>query len=183
MTKTDTQRDVTLVAGPGRPPAGEGDLETMLTVALDGIIELSGASRGMIVLFGADGERILGKARTCERGDLDLAELEADPKVVAEVREQGMISFQSNALAHPVVLGMRSAEGLQPLAMGCFRDQDRPRTCGLVYLDRGVEGPPFTRQTLQLIEWLAQLVSVAINRRQEGTWRWRFLDATKRYSF
>ncbi len=181
MTTTDAQLDVTLVAGPSRPPSGEGDLEMMLTVALDGIIELSEAARGMIVLFGADGKRIRGKARCRSREDLELSEVEPDPSVLEEVRDHGMISWQSNTLAHPVVLGMRSAQDLKPLAMGCS-NAEKHRIGGLVYLVRGAEGPPFRRETMQHVEWLAQLISVAVTRRQEGIWRWRFLDATKRYS-
>ncbi len=182
MTTNDAQLDVTLVAGPGRPPAGVGDLETMLTVALDGIIELTDAARGMIVLFGDNGERIRGKARTRDRQDLDLSELVPDPSVLEEVREHGMVSWQNNILAHPVVFGVRSAQGMKPLAMECVDERARPRTHGLVYLERRTGGPPFTRETMQLVEWLAQLISVAFTRRQEGTWRWRVLDATKRYS-
>ena len=61
--------EVTLVTEAGRTPPGEGNFESMLTVALDGIIELSGAERGMILLFGPDAELLVEKARTHERRD------------------------------------------------------------------------------------------------------------------
>ncbi len=48
-------------------------------------------------------------------------------------------------------------------------------------LDREVGQEAFARETLKLVEWLAQLMSVAVTRRLEGTWRWRCLDATRRY--
>ena len=182
MIHTDDQIDVTLIAGPGRPPAGEGDLGSMLTVALDGLVELCDAERGMIVLFDSAGDMILGRARSRERQDIALSQLAIDRDVVEEVRERGVIFWESRVLAHPVVLGLRSAAGLQPLAMGCVGAGRRRETCGLVYLDRGSAGAAFERETLQVVEWLAQLISVAVTRKLEGRWRWRFLDATKRYS-
>jgi len=196
VTHTDNQLDVTLIAGPGRPPAGEGDLGSMLTAALDGLIEICNAHRGMIVLCNAEGEMLLGRARGRGREDLELSEL-ADRPILDQVREQGVICWESHALAHPVVLGLSSARGLQPLALGPIALQAAElgpldagdgrglagahKTCGLVYLDRGEQGAPFSRETLQLVEWLAQLVSVAVTRRL-GRWRWRFLDVTKHYT-
>ena len=177
-----TGHDVTLIAGPSRPPAGEGDLGSMLTVALDGLIELCEAERGMIVLFSPDGEVLLGKARTRTREDLEPSRIARGLTIMDEVRKRGVISWQSNVLAHPVMLGLHSAHGLKPLAMGCVGVREGQKACGLVYLDRGKDGAPFRRETLQLVEWLAQLVSIAVTRKLEGPWRWRFLDATKRYS-
>ena len=155
----------------------------MLTVALDGIIELCDAEKGMIVLFDNGGEVLLSKARTRLRRELDPAEVAAGLTIMEEVRERGVICWQSNALAHPVFLGLASAHGLKPLAMGGVGVPDGRETCGLVYLDRGKDGAMFPRETLQLVEWLAQLISVAVTHQFEGTWRWRFLDATKRFSF
>ncbi|MEM7349746.1 MAG: hypothetical protein AAF657_03000 [Acidobacteriota bacterium] len=141
----------------------------------------------MIALFGAGGEMLLGKARSREQRDLDLAQLLASRDIVDEVWQRGVIRWESHSLAHPVVLGLGSASGLKPLAMGrievgCVGVREQLETCGLVYLDRGRDGEPFRRETLQMVEWLAQLISVAVTRKLEGTWRWRFLDATKRYS-
>lgn len=182
MTTTGTRLDVTLIAGPGRPPAGEGDLGSMLSVALDGLIELCDAETGMIVLFDSGGDVLLGRARDRQQRSLDLSQLVASRSIVEEVRQNGVISWKSHTLAHPVVLGLGSAQGRKPLAMGCVGIPEHLETRGLVYLSRGEEGEPFRRETLQMVEWLAQLISVAITRQLDGIWRWRFLDATKRYS-
>lgn len=181
-SRHDSGHDVTLVAGPGRPPAGEGDLESMLTVALDGIVELCEAARGMFVLFSGEGEVLLGKARTREREDLDPAELALGSPLVDEMRQRGVVCWTHDAVAHPVVRGFNSAGGIPPFSLGCLEVGEPRRICGLVYLDRGERGGEFRRGALQMVEWLAQLISVAVTRQLEGRWRWRFLDATRRYS-
>jgi hypothetical protein len=58
----------------GKQVLAESDVRRVLTVALDGVIELCGADRGMILLYGADGEELFEEARGLGRQDIDRPE-------------------------------------------------------------------------------------------------------------
>ncbi|MCP4660025.1 MAG: GAF domain-containing protein [bacterium] len=182
MTRTqeiESAQEVTLVAGAGKAQAGEGDLRAMLTAALDGIIELAGAARGMILLFNPEGELLIEKARTRGRRDLAPAELEVRRTVIEEVRTQGIRFLGEYAQAHPLLPVRRSGPRPQRLLVACVPIHDQGRACGLVYLDNGGTKAVFPDGSLLLAEWLAQLIAVAASRNSERTWRWRSIDATK----
>ncbi len=171
-------QEVTLVAGAGKAQAGEGDLAAMLTAALDGIIELAGAARGMILLFNPEGELLIEKARRRGRQDLDPAELEVRETVIEEVRTHGVRLLGEYAQAHPLLPVRPSGPGPQHLLAACVPIHDQGRRCGLVFLDNGGTKAVFPDESLLLAEWLAQLIAIAASRNSERTWRWRSIDAT-----
>ena len=64
----------------GKRVLAESDLDRVLTAALDGVIELCGAERGMILLFdteGPEGEVVVETARNLAREDIERAMAEA----------------------------------------------------------------------------------------------------------
>ncbi len=159
-----------MVAGASGTAAGEGSFETMLTVALDGVIELSGAERGLILIFDEGGDVLIEKARARERRDLDALRLAVGRHVLEKVRSQGLSFWEEGTAAVP-------QGALRHLLVASLPVHHEGRVCGLVYLDHS--GAALPCETLMLAQSLAQLVSVAAARGAERSWRWRCVDATR----
>ncbi len=171
-----TAREVTLVAGSGGDAAGEGDFATMLTVALDGVIELSGAERGLVLLFDETGRLLVEKARGRERRDLAAPRLPVSRSVLERVRSRG-IPFWDDGSDAPERRDADRRRSFRRLLVASVPIHHDGRLCGLVYLDhsRGALPP----ETLMLAQSLAQLASSAAVRGAEHLWRWRCVDATR----
>ena len=61
----------------GKQLLHESDIENVLAKAMDAVIELSGAERAMIILFGQDGEIMVETARNLDQTDIDALIAEA----------------------------------------------------------------------------------------------------------
>jgi len=175
----DLAPEVTLVTGAGKVQAGQGNLQAMLTAALDGIIELAGAARGMILLVSPEGKLLIEKARTQGWQDLDPAKLEVRRTVIEKLRTQGIGFLEEDAQTPPLLPDRRCGARPQCLLAACVPLHDQGKPCGVVCLDNGDSKTAFPDESLLLAEWLAQLMAVAASGNSERTWRWRCIDATK----
>lgn len=162
-------QEVTLVAGAQGPLAGEGDFEAMLTVALDGIIELSGAERGLVLLFDEDGQLLVEKGRGY--GCLDVLEH------IKSRRLDAWMNVWTGSWTDRRRENPPHGDNIKHLLVASVPSHDKDRFCGLVYLDHSSASLP--AETLLLAQGLAQLVSVAALRGAEHLWRWRCVDAVR----
>ena len=171
-----TAQEVTLVAGSGGMPVGEGDFEAMLTAALDGVIELSGAEWGLVLLFDEAGRILVEKARDHGRRDLEAPRLPVSRSVRERVRNKGLLFWEDGSGGVDDTVP-RNGHLLRHLLVASVPIVNEGRLCGLVYLDHS--GAVLPRETLMLAQSLAQLVTVAAARGAERSWRWRCVDATR----
>ncbi len=175
MRSINHRSALTLVAGPGRIPEGEGDFDCMVTVALDGILELTGAERGILRLHDACGELILETARARGRKNLAPSEHRALRPLIEVLRARGLPYQQGHVLAHPVSLGRPAPAAPWRLGPAARRESSH----GLIYLERP-PGESFPPQAPPLVEWFSQLVAVeAASELRERPWRWRCLDVSR----
>jgi Nif-specific regulatory protein len=148
----------------GKRVLAESDVRRVLTVALDGVIELCGAERGMIVLFGPGGEALFEEARGLGRQDLEGPELEVSRTILEKVRTEGTAFWSQNVLADPGLGARRSVLRLQILSVICLpirQGGDGGAVLGLVYLDNRRMAGIFTAETLEVVESFADLISLA----------------------
>ena len=138
----------------------ERDLDRMLTIAVDGVMELCGAERGMILLFNADGTLVFEVARNLAQEDFDGPELEVSRTILERVRTEGRPFWHPNVLDDPPADPLESA--VWPvLSVICQPISDMGRALGVVYLDsRSVQGV-FTEEHARVVERFSELVSLA----------------------
>jgi transcriptional regulator with GAF, ATPase, and Fis domain len=139
----------------------ERDLDRMLTIAVDGVIELCGAERGMILLFNPDGTLVFEVARNLGQEEIEGPEFEVSRAILERVRAEGSSFWHPNVLDDPSAGPWESA--LQPMVLSviCQPISDMGRTLGVVYLDnRSVQGV-FTEEHARLVERFSELVSLA----------------------
>jgi Nif-specific regulatory protein len=145
----------------GKRVLAESDVHRVLTVALDGVIELCAADRGMILLFGPGGEALFEEARGLGQQDIENPEFEVSRTLLDKVRREGAAFWSPNVLADPGLGGRRSVMRLQILSVICLPIRHGGEVFGLVYLDNRRMAGVFTEATLEVVESFADLISLA----------------------
>jgi len=161
----------------GKSVLAERDLDRMLTTAIDGVIGLCGAERGMILLFdpGAPGEAtgskvdcrdgdndiVFERARNLEREDIERPEFEVSRTILRKVRTEGLPFWHPNVLDDPTIGHRASVMRLLILSVICHPIKDGGQTLGVVYLDTRKAGSVFTEETAGLVASFSDFISLA----------------------
>jgi transcriptional regulator with GAF, ATPase, and Fis domain len=148
----------------GKRVLAERDLDRMLIAAIDGVIELCGAERGMILLFdpaAADGAVVVETARNLERADIERPEFEVSRTILERVRATGEPFWHPNVLDDPSLGDRASVMRLLILSVICQPIRDGGQLLGVVYLDnRSAEGV-FAEETAGLVASFSEFISLA----------------------
>ena len=65
------------------------DSDSILSTAMDHLIEISGAERGIIILFDGRGEILFETARKLKKKDIEQPEFEVSRTIIEQVRSKG----------------------------------------------------------------------------------------------
>ncbi len=147
-----------------------GEITQTLALALDGVIELCGAERGMIVLFddGDDGgEPLFEEARNLDRQDIEKPEFQVSRTILEKVRREGRPFWSLNALDDPALAATGSVLRLKILSVICLPIHHAGQVLGLVYLDNRSAAGVFRPETRDLAESFADFISLAAHQALE----------------
>ncbi len=148
----------------GKTVLAESDLDRMLTTAIDGMIELCRAERGMILLFDPDqpdGSVVVEVARNLAREAIERPEFEVSRTILRKVRTEGEPFWHPNVLDDPSLGHRASVLRLLILSVICHPIRDGGQILGVVYLDnRSAEGV-FTADTAELVASFSEFISLA----------------------
>ncbi|HEV2856456.1 MAG TPA: sigma-54-dependent Fis family transcriptional regulator [Thermoanaerobaculia bacterium] len=145
----------------GKTVLAEKDLDRLLTAAIDGVIELCGAERGMILLFDHEGAVVVETARNLAREDLERPELEVSRTILERVRATGEPFWHPNVLDDPALGDRASVLRLLLLSVICQPIRDGDRLLGVVYLDTRSAERVFSEETARLVASFSDLISLA----------------------
>jgi Nif-specific regulatory protein len=145
----------------GKRVLAGGDVGQTLALALDGLIELCGAERGMIVLYDGSGEPLFEEARNLDRQDIARPEFEVSRTILEKVRTEGRPFWSMNALEDDTLAGRSSVMRLKILSVICLPIHHAGEPLGLVYLDNCSATGVFSPQTRDLAESFADFISLA----------------------
>jgi transcriptional regulator with GAF, ATPase, and Fis domain len=153
----------------GKRVLGGGEVAQTLALALDGVIELCGAERGMIVLYddGGAGEPLFEEARNFDRRDIAKPEFEVSRTILAKVRSEGRPFWSLNALEDPELAATSSVLRLRILSVICLPIHHAGQPLGLVYLDNCSARGVFRPATRDLVESFADFISLAAHQALE----------------
>ena len=140
---------------------GELDTESALTTALDQVIDLCGAERGMILLFQPEGSLLFDIARNLERRDVENPEFKISRTIIREVRRSGKTAFHPDLPARQKGELSESIRRLGLLSVICLPLQRQGEVFGVVYLDNRTQREAFTTDTVHLAEQFADFISLA----------------------
>lgn len=169
----DEQREVaqlrTLVTN-SASLSGSFDLNHILSDAMDGIIQLTGAERGCIILVADDGSlnfRVLRDGVTASNRDAVLDAERAAEKfsrsIIAKAMETGEALLTHNAHDDSRLMGMQSVAALDLRSVLCVPLRYRDTTLGVVYVDNRLRYGVFGEREKTLLVAFANQVAVAMS--------------------
>jgi Nif-specific regulatory protein len=147
----------------------EFDIHSVLSHAMDRIISLSGAERGMIVIFDRNGENLFQSARNLQKENIDQPEFEASRTIINRVKSEGRPACIRNALEDSTLKKSNSILRLKILSVICLPLIFRNETFGVIYLDNRTVKGMFQQDTYVLVREFADMISLASYRSLEHT--------------
>lgn len=155
----------------GKRLLAESKVDKLLTVAMDIAIEISGAERGMIILFDADGQILFDTARNLKKEDIAHPEFEISRTIIDKVKAEKKSVCLRNALADPAYRKCQSVARLKILSVICLPLRKNETIFGVLYLDnrtvRGVFEPEtFTFFADQFADFISLAAYQALERKK-----------------
>jgi Nif-specific regulatory protein len=151
----------------GKRVLAGGEVAQTLALALDGVIELCGAERGMIVLYDGSGAPLFEEARNLDRQDISKPEFEVSRTILEKVRREGRPFWSLNALEDRELAATGSVMRLKILSVICLPIHHAGQPLGVVYLDNCSATGVFRPQTRDLVESFADFISLAAHQALE----------------
>lgn len=150
--------------------SGTFDLDSILSDAMDGIIQLTGAERGSIILVGEDGTlefRVLRDGATASNReaviDAEKAAQRFSRSIITKAVETGEPLLTHNAHDDSRLMGMESIAAMELRSVLCVPLKYRDNTLGVVYVDNRLRSGVFGEREKTLLAAFANQVAVAMS--------------------
>jgi len=140
----------------------EHDIHALIRLAIDKVIECTKAQRGMLLIFGPDGEFEFECARNINKTDIRRPDSEISRTIINTVIETGQTRVSGNALKDPHFDASASVRELQLISIACAPLQVEEEVFGVIYIDSRVITALFDDDTRMLLEELSTLISLPI---------------------
>ena len=142
------------------------DLTEALNQVMDAVIELTGASRGCVMLLNREtGQLDLRAARNFERRDLDHEEMQLSRTVINEVLHSAEGIVTSNAQKDARFSDQASVLRYALRSILCVPLRVRDENIGVIYVDNSAKSGLFDESDFDMLDALAIQAAVTI----EGT--------------
>jgi Nif-specific regulatory protein len=139
----------------------ETDIDRVLTISMDRLIEISGAERGLIILFDEQAEPLFQTARQLDQSDIEHPKFEISRTIIDKVRENGTALYLPNAMDDPTFEKSKSVDELRLLSVMCLPLIHEQKTFGLIYLDNRRVLGAFQSTTFDFVLSFADFISLA----------------------
>jgi sigma-B regulation protein RsbU (phosphoserine phosphatase) len=138
--------------------------ETILAAIVDGLVALTRADRGFVVLKGEDGSLRFAIARDREGRPLEETKFKVSRTVVDEVAESGQSRFIDDAAKSDAYQARKSIVSLSLRTILCVPLKTRGGILGVIYADSNALARRFTPRDVPLAEAFAAQAAATIER-------------------
>jgi len=138
-----------------------GSVDEVLDALMDGVIEITGAAKGFLILF-EDGEPIIKVARNLHRENLGSAVSQLSDSIVAQVVQSRSAIIISDAQSHDKFAHAQSVINLKLSSVMCAPLQHKDELLGLIYLGNDTVRGLFEPGTLELLKVFAAQASLIV---------------------
>jgi Nif-specific regulatory protein len=145
----------------GKRLLAESDLNRLLKVAMDSVIEISNAERGLIILFNETGSIQFQTARSLNKNDIEHPQFEISRTIIDKVNNSGSPINLQNALENPEFQKRKSVDDLKILSVVCLPLKHIQNIFGVVYLDNRSVAGIFDQKTFIFIQEFTNFISLA----------------------
>jgi PAS domain S-box-containing protein len=147
----------------GRYISSSLDLGEVLELVMNSLIDVTGAERGMIMLWDtAQSELQVQVVRNLDRATIESPAFEVSRNIVQRVLDQGTPLLVNDALNDPGLQQFRSVVALRLRSILCAPLRVKDRTIGVVYIDNRLRSALFGQADLELVEAFADQAAIAI---------------------
>ncbi|MDZ7344113.1 MAG: sigma-54-dependent Fis family transcriptional regulator [candidate division KSB1 bacterium] len=146
----------------GKVLIAETNISKLLPLAMDKVIEETKAQRGIITVFGKDGELLFETARNFRKQDIENPEFEISKTIIQSVLETGRHLVIQNALAEPKFAESSSIGRLRVLSVAGAPLRLHNEVFGVIYIDNRDVAAMFDEGTGRLLSEFAELIAVAV---------------------
>ncbi len=166
----------------------ETEVHGVLDNAMDQLIQLSGAEKGMVVLFDQTGRVLFETARNLRKEDIDNPEFEVSRTIIDKVKTGREAICLANAFDDPSLQTSISTKRLKILSVVCLPLLHDSETFGVIYLENRLVRGIFTPQIFELVGSFADFISLSAYHALEKTQREQHIaslqaDLRSRYQF
>jgi len=145
----------------GKKLLAEVEPDKLLATAMDYAISISGAERGIIILFDGTGAIQFQTARNLKKEDIENPEFHISRTIIEKVKtEKQPICFE-NALEESSLKRSKSVEELQLLSVICLPLKQGNELFGVVYLDNRKFSGIFKPETYSFVNEFTDYISLA----------------------
>jgi Nif-specific regulatory protein len=146
----------------GKRLFNEKDVNRLLTLAMDMAIELTGAERGLVILFNEVDQKIeFQTARNLAKKDIEKPEFEISHTIIDKVKSRGEPVCLQNALETSELERSKSVALLKVLSVICVPLIHDSHMFGVVYLDNRKVSGIFKQETFGFIREFTSFISTA----------------------
>lgn len=135
---------------------------TLLTRLVGSVLELTGAERGLLLLFGSDGRLRAEVVSGSAAAGLAAGRFDGSFGAIERSIRKGLSVVSSNATADAYLGGRRSIVELGIETLACVPLRAEGKTIGLIYVDGRKRGGTFTDLDLEILEALAEHAAVVV---------------------
>ena len=143
----------------GKEVLAEPEVDQVLAISMDHLIEISGAERGIIILFSEAGESHFQTARNLEKKDIDRPEFEISRTIIKNVKSEGKLVYLRNALKEKALQKSKSVSRLKIISVICLPLKHDEKVFGVVYLDNRTVLGRFPPESSTLVESFADFMA------------------------
>lgn len=148
----------------GRLMLTDSDLHNGLVLSLDQIVEVSGAERGMIILFTENSKNIFESARSFNKKNIIHPEKDIPENIIQEVKENARQIILNNASEYPTFKKKNRIACLKISSIICYPLSYNNKIFGVVYLDNRRNSHSFKNNEIQSVQHFANFISLAAYR-------------------
>jgi len=145
----------------GKRLLAESDINRLLRNAMDSVIEVSNAERGLIILFDETGNILFETARNLKKEDISNPEFEVSRTIIEKVKTEAIPIYLPNALDDPTFKNSESVDRLKLLSVICLPLTFDNRIFGVVYLDNRMLRRAFRQKTYTFIQEFTNFIALA----------------------
>ncbi|MGQ9625749.1 MAG: adenylate/guanylate cyclase domain-containing protein [Anaerolineae bacterium] len=139
------------------------DLSEVLNLAMDSVIQVTGAERGYLMLFNEEtGELDFKVARNMDRETIDSSSFEISRSIVNRVAQTGEAIVTTNAQADPRFSSQASVVSYSLRSILCVPLRVKDKITGVIYTDNRIKSGLFSDRDRDLLAAVANQAAIGI---------------------
>ncbi|MBN1349179.1 sigma-54-dependent Fis family transcriptional regulator, partial [candidate division KSB1 bacterium] len=142
--------------------AREMDIDTLLRTAMDKMIEVTNAERGMIILINEKGEHIFEVARNINKEEIESPEFQVSKRLIDDMLAAQEFFYVPDIREHPRYRHQKSARVLGLRAVMCVPLRHKDKKLGVIYVDNRSIGNIFDVASVEFLKCFADQIAIAV---------------------